>query len=146
MVTNPSSVYLSVELLCKHCHWHFSLGVQILKTVRGEVLCFVEVGVSVEPYHLRLSDIKCKWLCMFRTKYIKFAIETGRSENIHRDNQVCKLCFNGIGDEFRYLFLCKHKKIELFRSKCVLLFSSKHPSMIKIKGLLSCHVNLLSNI
>ena len=109
-------------------------------------MCHLLPGSFVDSL-LKLNDIQSKWLCKFRTNNIKLPVETGRWENIPRNDRICRLCFTGIGDEFHYLFLCKHETVELLRNKYIPLYFSKHPCVNKMKGLLSlCHVELLKNI
>jgi hypothetical protein len=46
-------------------------------------------------------------LCRFRTTSHKLPIETGRWQNIARENRKCLLCNSDvIGDEFHYIFSC----------------------------------------
>ena len=143
---NSSFIKLSIKKTLQD-QFIQSWSADILNSSRGKFYGIFKSEFQLEPYLLRLNNIQSKWLCKFRTNNIKLPIETGRWENIHRDNRVCKLCFQGIGDEFHYLFLCKHEKIDLLRSKYVPLYFSKFPSISKMKGLLSlCHVELLINI
>ena len=64
-------------------------------------------------------------------------IETRRWQHIVRNDRICTFSRENIGDEFHYLFICKHELIADLRSKFI------H----KMKGLLSlCNVPLLKNI
>ena len=42
---------------------------------------------------------------------MKFPIETGRCQNIARNDRICTFCRENIGNEFHYLFICKHELI-----------------------------------
>jgi hypothetical protein len=46
---------------------------------------------------------------------MKFPIETERWHNIVRNDIICTLCRENIGDEFHYLFICKHELIDALR-------------------------------
>ena len=119
----------------------------IEKSSRGEFYGIFKTEFYLEPYLIRLSDFHSYWFCKFRTNNIKIPIETGRWENIPKENRICKLCYDGIGDEFHYLFLCKDYNVELLRKKYVPLYFSKCPTKFKMKGLLSlCHTELITNI
>jgi hypothetical protein len=38
-------------------------------------------------------------------------IETGRWQNISREDIICHLCRDVVGDEYHYLFLCKNEAV-----------------------------------
>ena len=46
---------------------------------------------------------------------MKFPIETGRCQNIARNDGICTFCRENIGNEFHYLFTCKHELIAALR-------------------------------
>ena len=50
---------------------------------------------------------------------MKFPIETGRWQHIARNDRICTFCRANIGDEFHFLFICKHELIADFRSKFI---------------------------
>ena len=58
--------------------------------------------------YLNILEIKdAILLCRFRTTNNKLPIETGRWQNIPRENRKCKLCNRSqIGDEYHYIFEC----------------------------------------
>ena len=48
-----------------------------------------------------------QFLCRFRTTNNKLPVETGRWQNIPRENRKCILCNRSqIGDEYHYIFEC----------------------------------------
>ncbi|CAG2256342.1 unnamed protein product [Mytilus edulis] len=60
-----------------------------------------------EYYFKNLDDRNIITLCRLRTGNHRFPIETGRWENVARENRKCLLCNSGdIGDEFHYIFMC----------------------------------------
>jgi hypothetical protein len=44
-------------------------------------------------------------------------IETGRWQNISREDRICHLCRDGNGDEYHYLFFCKNEAVFLNKTK-----------------------------
>ena len=63
--------------------------------------------LEIEKYFKKLDDRNITTLCRFRTTNHKLPIETGRWQNIARENRKCLLCKSGdIGDEFHYIFVC----------------------------------------
>jgi hypothetical protein len=78
---------------------------------------------------------------------MKFPIETGRWQIITRNDRMCTFCGENIGNEFHYLFICKHELIAALRSKFIPKYYTSNPTIHKMKGLLSfCNVPLLKNI
>jgi hypothetical protein len=60
---------------------------------------------------------------------------------------MCTFCRENIGDEFHYLFICKHELIAALRSKFIPKYYTSNPTIHKMKGLLSlCNVPLQKNI
>ena len=75
------------------------------------------------------------------------SIETGRWQNISREDRICHLCSDEVGDEYHYLFLYKNEA-EL-RQKYIPRYYHLTPNtcLNKMGGMLSlCNVKLLSNI
>ena len=46
---------------------------------------------------------------------MKFPIETGICQIIARNDRICTFCRENIGNEFHYLFTCKHELIAALR-------------------------------
>ena len=66
----------------------------------------------------------------------KLPIETGRWNNIQREDRKCNLCdLNDLGDEFHYLFKCK--QIDNKRKECIDKKCSHRPNILKFKNLMS---------
>ena len=65
-----------------------------------------------EEYLDLLNDNERILLCKFRTTNHRLIIETGRWQNIDREDRICNLCNEGlVGDEFHYLLECKIERI-----------------------------------
>ncbi len=63
-----------------------------------------KTSFTLETYLTKLPRKDAINLCKFRTGSNKLPIITGKFYNIVRDNRICPLCENGIGDEFHYMF------------------------------------------
>ena len=71
-----------------------------------------------ENYLHELPPKHSKIFCKFRTCNFKLPIETGRWEDIPREERKCNICnFNEIGDEYHYLFNCRDTTIQANRKK-----------------------------
>ena len=71
-------------------------------------------------------------------------IETGRWANIPRQDRICTLCNENIGDEVHILFRCKNQNIITFREKNLPIYYYNNPDIRTLEGLLSyCYYHLL---
>jgi hypothetical protein len=78
---------------------------------------------------------------------MKFPTETGSWQNITRNDRIFHFFRENIGDEFHYLFICKHELIAALRSKFIPKYYTSNPTIHKMKRLLSlCNVPLLKHI
>ena len=82
-------------------------------------------------------------LLKFRLSNHRLLAETGRWENSALEERKCNLCEKSdIGDEFHYLFVCNHFKLE--RKHFLIPYFYKSPNIKKIKELLYTeNINLL---
>jgi hypothetical protein len=64
-----------------------------------------------ENYLSRLSEFGRKEISKLRTSNCKMPIETGRWQNISKEDRICHMCREGVGDEYHYLFLCKNEAV-----------------------------------
>ena len=62
---------------------------------------------QMNQYFLSLSNYKCRILIAFRTRNHRLPVETGRWSSIPLSERICRLCNNGIGDEYHYILPCK---------------------------------------
>ena len=86
-----------------------------------------------ENYLINLPIVKAINLCKYRTSCTKIPIVTGRYNNIDRDNRICTLCNNDIGDEFHYIFICNH--FNQLRTKYVRPYYTKGANALKMEQL-----------
>ena len=61
---------------------------------------------GLENYLVRLNEKTRIWMTSLRASNLRFPIETGRWYTIPKDERVCTLCGQSIGDEFQLLFVC----------------------------------------
>ena len=72
---------------------------------------------------------------------------SGGWQNIAGNDRMCTLCRGNIGDEFHYLFICKHQLIAALRPNFIPKYYTSNPTIHKIKGLFSlCNGPVLKNI
>ena len=89
----------------------------------------------LEKYLVKLPDRYRISLCKLRTSSHCLAIEQGRYRNIQRNERLCEFC-NVIGDEFHFLFECKHDKLVELRSIYIPRYYRTNPNSIKFNQLL----------
>ena len=73
-------------------------------------------------------------LCKFRCSNHKLAVNTGRYENINRNNRICTLCNStDIGDEYHYIFSCPAYREE--RERLIKPYYITRPNTYKFHSL-----------
>ena len=133
------------ELLHDHFIQQWFADVENSSRLEFYSICKFEFGF--DKYLSKLSAKNRINLSKFRCSNMKFPIETGRWQNIARNYRICTFCRDNIGDEFHYLFICKHELIADLRSKFIPKYYTLNPTIHKMKGLLSlCKVPLLKHI
>ena len=95
-----------------------------------------------------MSPYEREVLTKFRCCNLKLPIETGRWENIPRENRLCQLCnLQNIGNEYHYLFECTNVNIERLRLKSVPAYYRNNPNIHKMKGMIAIlNINLLKKL
>ena len=97
--------------------------------------------------YLRLSEHSRIWITKFRTSNLHLPIETGRWYNIPREERICHLCKETIGDEYHFLLVCKNENIITLRNKYLPNYYRAYPNHAKFEGLLSiCNVELYKRL
>ena len=121
---------------------------QIENSSRGEFYGIFKREFKLESYLLNLSPYEREVLTKFRCCNLKLPIETGRWENIPRENSLCQLCnLQNIGNEYHYLFECTNVNIERLRLKYVPAYYRNNPNIHKMKGMIAiCNINLLKKL
>ena len=89
----------------------------IFASSRGEFYSIFKKSFGIENYVLRLPESCRIWITKMRTSNLHLPIETGRWANIPRQDRICTLCNENIGDEFHILFRCKNQNIITLREK-----------------------------
>ena len=121
---------------------------QIENSSRGEFYGIFKREFKLESYLLNLSPYEREVLNKLRCCNLKLPIETGRWENIPRENRLCQLCnLQNIGNEYHYLFECTNVNIERLRLKYVPAYYRNNPNIHKMKGMIAiCNINLLKKL
>ena len=99
-----------------------------------------------EDYLILLPDNLRVVLTKFRCRNNKMPVEIGVRDNVPREQRICKLCDTGdIGDEFHYLFICKHFISHI--KKYIQPFYLKHISTIKMHAIMNVNnINVLTKL
>jgi hypothetical protein len=92
---------------------------------------------GLENYLVRLNEKTRIWMTSLRASNLRFPIETGRWYTIPKDERVCTLCGQSIGDEFQLLFVCCNGYLVNLRRIYLPRYYVTYPSIVKMNGLLS---------
>ena len=91
---------------------------------------------ELEKYLSILSPYYRKILCRFRTSNHKLPIETGRFNNVPRENRLCNFCNdNKMCDEFHLLLECP--VLIHIRRKFLPSYSLSNPNVLKFQNVMS---------
>ena len=66
----------------------------------GQIYSVFKKDFCIENYLPRLSEHSRIWMTKFRASNLHLPIETGRWNNIPREERICHLCKETIGDEY----------------------------------------------
>ena len=114
---------------------------------RGQAYLLYKSQFSFEPYLLKLNCTERNYLCKFRTSNLKLPIETGRWNNVPREDRICPFCTNCIGDEFHYLYQCNNESGLALRQTYIPRYYYVNPNYVKMKGMFTiCNTVLLSKV
>ena len=120
---------------------------QINNSSRGEFYSLFKKEFQLESYLLKLNTCDRIHITKLRCSNLKIPIETGRWSNIPRQDRICHLCRNGLGNEFHYIFTCMYPEIRNLRAKYIPSYYATNPNQNKMMGMLSiCHVQLYKNL
>ena len=99
--------------------------------LNGKLLSYAEIKTKncFEQY-LGIENMNIrKAITKIRISAHKFPIETGRYEGKTRDDRICPLCCDGIGDEKHYIFECDNGVIKDIREECTKIIYKKSPQL-----------------
>lgn len=113
---------------------------------RGQTYQLVKEQFIFENYLNIIPERLWRLIIKFRTSNHYLPVETGRWNNILFEDRLCTLCDkNDIGDEFHYLFVCKH--FHNSRVKFLHHYYYTRPSTYKFKELMSSKkISVLKNL
>ena len=96
---------------------------------------------------MRLNEKTRIWITKLRASNLRIPIETGRWYDIPKDERVCTLCGQSIGDEFHLLFVCCNEYLVNLRRIYLPRYYVTYPSIVKMNGLLSfCNVEVYKRL
>ena len=105
------------------------------------------VSEGAEKNLTRLPDSDRIWISKLRTSNLHLPIETGRWYSVAREDRICMLCNEHIGDEYHILFVCKNDAIVQLRNKYIPNYYRVYPNHLKMEGLLSfCNVRVYKQL
>ena len=93
-----------------------------------------KLDLCLEKYLTNLPDQLKISLCKFRCSTHLLPIEKGRHLGIPRNERLCELCKDDLGDEYHYLFICPSFLIS--RKKYLAPYYWKKPSVEKFINLM----------
>ena len=112
----------------------------IYTTSRGQFYSIFKKNFEIENYLTRLPE-------PFRTSNLRLPIETGRWHNVPKEDRICNLCREQIGDEYHILFVCSNAKVVELRKKYLPNYYIVNPNSVKMEGLLSlCNTTLYKKL
>lgn len=123
--------------------WFAQMG----NSSRGNFYSEYKTEFGLEKYLLRLNQCDRLYIAKLRCSNLKIPIETGRWTKVPKEERICHLCGNGLGDEFHYLFVCENEDLKKFRKKYIPSYYTVTPRDYKLKRLLMfCNVELYKNL
>ena len=97
---------------------------------------------ELEQYLCMLSPYLRTIVCRFRTANHKLPVETGRYNNVPRENRLCTFCnSNKFCDEFHLILECS--VLKNIRRKFLPTYCLSNPNTINFQNVMSPHTDLL---
>ena len=90
---------------------------------------------EINQYFMTLSNYKCRILTAFRTRNHRLPIEIGRWSSIPLNQRICRLCNNGIGDEYHYVLTCDSLTTQ--RGQYIKPYFYRRPNTLKFHSLMN---------
>ena len=106
-------------------NWHL----QIDNSSSGVIYKLIKNTFAFENYLVTLPFKLRKALVQIRTRNNRLPIETGRWQQIPRDERICFLCKANIGDEFHFILECK--ELNDVRKQYLKPYYCKRPTILK---------------
>ena len=101
-------------------------------------LCYriFKTDIKLESYFSKLSIYNQFLLCKFRCGSHRLPIETGRWNNISRNDRLCHLCESSdVGDEYHYVMSCNALTQE--RKRLLPYYCTLRPNIYKYQQLIT---------
>ena len=94
-----------------------------------------KTSLTLEHYLTSLPYNNRQLLARFRCRNHNLPVETGCHRGIPREQRICTLCKQELGDEFHFLMKCSYFK--MIRSQLIKKFYWTHPSSITFELLMT---------
>ena len=118
----------------------------------GKLDLYISLNPSfcLQPYIVEISNFKLRRsITKMRISDHKFPIETGRYDKKERNQRICPLCCEEVGDEMHYMLSCQDADIKNAREGIISKFSDPGFESLckreKCKYILSLHDHRLLN-
>jgi hypothetical protein len=114
---------------------------------RGQLYGSFKKDIGLENYLVRLNEKTRIWMTKLRASNLRIPIETGWWYNIPKDERVCTLCGQSIGDKFQLLCVCCNEYLVNPRHIYLPRYYVTYPSIVKMNGFLSfCNVEVYKRL
>ena len=110
-------------------NWHAQLDTSSSATTYK----LIKTRFGMENYLVTLPMKFRKSLIKIRTRNHRLPIETGRWQHVTREERICNLCNQSLGDEFHFILECKELKD--IRRKYLRMYYYKKPNVLKFHQL-----------
>ena len=107
----------------------------MINSSRGEFYSKFKSEFKLENYLLNLNSTNRTYITKLRTCNLKFPIETGRWLGVPKEERLCNLCKNSVGNEFHYIFCCE--MLNDVRAKHLNKYFLNNPNEIKMYKMLN---------
>ena len=110
-------------------NWHAQLDTSSSDTTYK----LIKTRFGMENYLVTLPMKFRKSLIKIRTRNHRLPIETGRWQHVTREERICNLCNQSLGDEFHFILECK--ELKGIRRKYLRMYYYKKPNVLKFHQL-----------
>ncbi len=117
----------------------------VFSSTKGTTYHCMKSDCNITHLQTKLGTMHFNTLLKFKTSNHKLPVETGRWENIPRNERFCPFCPGQTGDEFHYIFECKNYNAE--RNLYINKYFTIRPNFYKMSILFkSTNISVLRNL
>ena len=101
---------------------------ELFENSKLDLLVSLKENLGMSPHLLKCSIPSFRSaITKIRTSAHKLPVETGRYQNVPRENRICPFGCNVVGNEFHYMFECKHPIVEKTYAPIIKDINNLHP-------------------